>query len=315
MKPTRLALFAFVGLAACSDTTTNPVNQLNLDRPVDVAFACYGGLRITNGNPPTEQDPIDAMAQPLESCTFRSGRRPPNGGAAPKPPGQEDIGNSKPGSSAWYAFILQSAPGTVAVATFETLPATSFSGDEVRVLDADPLTPGKNGITVGEDPVAIATDKVGCYEVIANAGTCDLSALEVNSAVAAALGQDVEPIVNRMDVKNAAGEVIRARPAAMVFEPPGGTIGVACPAQPTGIAYIAYPSCHLVAAVDVSTGTIVSGIQFDAVTGVPMVVSGNVSCPSECNGAVITPGVRPVALDLDKDPRTGRVVLAIGADN
>ena len=33
-----------------SDTTST--NLLNLDRPVDIAFACDGGLRITNGEPP-----------------------------------------------------------------------------------------------------------------------------------------------------------------------------------------------------------------------------------------------------------------------
>ena len=41
-----------LGLAtACGGTSSNTINQLNLDRPVDVAFACYGGLRLTGGNP------------------------------------------------------------------------------------------------------------------------------------------------------------------------------------------------------------------------------------------------------------------------
>ena len=87
------------------------------------------------------------------------------------------------------------------------------------------------------------------------------------------------------------------------------------PAEPTGLAYIAYPSCHAVAGIDVSTGTIVTHILFDAM-GVPTVVpNGNLSCPAECDGMPTTPGTRPVALDLEKDPRTGRTLLAIGADN
>jgi hypothetical protein len=32
---------------SCGDTTTNPLSQLNFDRPIDIAFACYGGLRKT----------------------------------------------------------------------------------------------------------------------------------------------------------------------------------------------------------------------------------------------------------------------------
>lgn len=309
----KLGYFALVVLAACSDTTSNAIDQLNLDRPVDIAFACWGGLRITHGGAGSMADDMTTSAQPLSSCEFRSGPRGMDGNE-PKPPGQQEIEGNKVGSAWWYAFILQSGPGTVAVARFDAKPSSSFGGHDVTVLDSSALTPGKNSISVGEDPVAIATDRVGCFEVIANAGSCDLSTLDVNSAVNAAEGGEDEPIVKRLDVKNAAGEVIRARPAAMVFEPPGGVIGEYCPAQPTGLAYIAYPSCHMVAGVDVATGTMVTNITFD-VNGVPAVGDGNVSCPAECDGAPATPGMRPVALDLERDERTGRIVLAIGADN
>jgi hypothetical protein len=310
----KLLRFALLALVACNDATTNPPTQLNLDRPIDVSFACYGGLRITHGGAAAEDQPITTSAQPLESCTIRSGQRAV-GASAPPPPGQEDLSaTSKVGTPAWFAFVLQSGPGTVAVAKFDTKPQTSFGGNDVQVLDADPLTPGKNSISVGEDPVAIESDKVGCYQVIANAGSCDMSTLEVASAVDAALGLDIEPRVRRMDIKNASGAVMRARPAAMAFEPAGGVIGEYCPPQPTGLAYVAYPSCHLVAAVDTATGTIVAGVKFDA-AGVPTITDGNVSCPAECDGAAATPGVRPVAVDLERDPRTGRMVLAIGADN
>jgi hypothetical protein len=123
----------------------------------------------------------------------------------------------------------------------------------------------------------------------------------------------------RMDVKNANGEIIRAKPVAMVMEPGSGDIGPTCTANAQGLAYIAYPGCHLVAGVDVSTGTVVTGIQFDN-TGAPSILSGAalaaVSCPAECDGTTApTAGIRPVAIDLEKDKRTGRTLLAIGADN
>jgi hypothetical protein len=305
---------------SCGDTTTTPINSVNFDRPTDISFACYGGLRLTNGGEATVDQEISVTAQPVAACNIRSGERGITD-PVPVPPGQENLtasgGSPVPGAN-WFGFILNSTPGTVTLAQFPTLPQTLMAaGGFVNVIDADPLTPGTNGISVGEDPIAISGDRDGCFQVIANAGSCDLSTIEVNSA----LDYDIDPAVNvaRVEVQNASGQVLTARPAAMAFEPPGGTIGKACPATATGVAYLAYPSCHLVAAVDVSTGTIVGGIQYDA-AGVPTKLEGaalaGVSCPAECGGGgTITPGTRPVTLDLEKDPRTDAITLAIGSDN
>ncbi|HEV7810973.1 MAG TPA: hypothetical protein VGO64_10255, partial [Candidatus Limnocylindrales bacterium] len=302
-------LIAAAVVAACSDTTNPEVTQLNLDRPVDMAFACYGGLRITNGADAKPTDPIVVSAQPFESCNFRSG--PPVDDKAPVPFGQGEVGGLQPSGVFWYGLILESGPGTVAVARFQTSPVNQFASD-ASVRDANKLTPGTNGISVGEDPVAIATDKLGCHAITANAGSCDLSALDLTSAL-----DEVQPVykVDRIPVKSSLGEVIRARPSAMVAEPPAGQLGVSCPAQPGGIVYVAYPNCHLVAAVNAGTGTIVSGIKYDEL-GVPSLVGGDVSCPAECGGGgVFTAGPRPVTLDLEFDERTQTRRLVIGSDN
>ena len=302
-----------VALAACSDTTPLGTDQLNLNRPVDMAFACYGGLRILDSTKSPESQDVKVTAQPVQSCDIRSTATP-----SPVPPGQEPIMGAPPvPDAAWYGFILQSEPGTVAIAQWATKPSSGFSGGDVIVLDANPLTPGENGISVGENPVAIRTDKIGCKEVIANAGSCDLSILDVTSAIAD--GQNA--IVDRLAVTNpanAASPNLRAAAAAMVMEPPGGTIGNACPMTATGLAYIAYPGCHLVAGVDTATGTVKTAIQWDA-TGTPSILTAaqlaTLSCPDECGGEPVTPGTRPVTLDLLFDDRVGREVLAIGADN
>ena len=328
----RFAILAVV--AACSDTTNSPAGQLNLNRPIDVAFTCGGGLRITNGGTADVSQEVVVSAQPFESCDLRSAYPPPSTmmppPPPPPPPGQEDLtqmhGVGLP-PTFWYAFILQSVPGTVGIAKFPTQPGTSFVGGstaistgDVQMLDAYRLTPGKNGITVGEEPVGLATDKNGCFEVTANAGSCDLSALDVTAAIQAAdpaFGiSDASPRVDRITVTNAMGQPVRARPAAIVAEPPGGTIGVTCPQQPTGLVYVAYPSCHLVAAIDASNGKIVGGITYDAAGTPTRLTSGNVTCPDECGGTTpVTPGVRPVALDLKRDALSDRRALAIGADN
>src|SRR5262249_17220294 len=70
---------------------------------------------------------------------------------------------------------------------------------------------------------------------------------------------------------------------------------------------IAYPTCHLVAAVNASTGAIDTAIAFDA-AGNAAISDGNVTCR---DGA----GPRPVALDRLRDPRTGTHRLVIGATN
>ena len=68
--------------------------------------------------------------------------------------------------------------------------------------------------------------------------------------------------------------------------------------------FFAYPSCHLVAAIDSTTGTIVSGIQYDA-AGTPTIVGGGGSWPAPGGGGGAgTPRRPPVALDPQVGPTT-----------
>jgi hypothetical protein len=309
-----LAIILFTSAVGCGDTTDTTPTQINLNRPVDVSFSCYGGLRITNGDPATTSQAIDVIAQPLQACTIRSAPFD-TGQPAPVPVGQEDLtgqGGSPIPAVSWFAFMLQSSTGTVALAKWNT---NATGTDELSVLDADPLVPGVNAIAIGENPVAIAADRVGCYQVTANAGSCDLSVLDVSTALDAAFGGGNNVRVDRIPVKNASGTPLLAKAAAMVAEPANGIIGTQCPATATGLMYIAYPSCHAVAAVDVSSGTVVASIRYDA-AGVPSIADGNLTCPDECGaGGALTQGTRPVALDLQLDPRSMRRALLIGADN
>jgi len=336
------ALLLVVVIGSCQDTQNTITDQLNLDRPIDIAFACYGGERLTGGGAatPVNAGAITQTAMALQACDIRSG---PHDSSAPGPvpPGQETIndamGHSQTtGSSFWYGLILQNETGTVALAHWDTQPSSAFHGGDVVMDDADPLVPGKNGIAVGEDPVAIASSTEGCFALTANAGSCDLSTIDVTSAVnaassSAATASGMHTIVNRLAVTNATGQPVRAKPAAMVAQPASGTIGGylnagapddgdpthyhACPATPTGLLYIAYPSCHMVAGVDAATGQIVNSITFDA-NGIPTIGDGNVSCPDECDGgAMPSPGTRPITLALERDDRSSRTVLAVGLQN
>ncbi|HEX4416820.1 MAG TPA: hypothetical protein VH165_02925 [Kofleriaceae bacterium] len=333
-------------VASCDDSSTITPNSLNLSRPVDIAFACSGGMRNNGGIPVDDPTaPIVTTAQPTVACDVRSTERfVPVGSdytttVEPRPPGQNDVPTSTVGTASWYSFILESVPGTVAMAMWPAKPATQFVGTtDIIVLDADPLTPGKNAISVGEEPIAIETDSSGCFEVTANAGSCDVSMLDVNSAVALDGNARINrlPIVNKnynstdsTDPNNKTN-TIYAKPAAMVGEPSLSVVGSLCPAAPIGRAYVAFPSCHIIATLDLSTGTqatIVEAIQYDA-SGVATQVTGDalsgLTCPAECSTVPgVTPGpisdaTRPVALSYSYDPSPMAMFhrrLAIGADN
>ena len=309
---------------SCGSNDEVAPTVLNFNRPTDIAFACYGGLRLTNGSANTGQ-PVIISAEPQQACNIYSGSDTADG-QTPFPPGQGTYGSGGSAqtvaSSAWYSYVLQSVPGTVGLATWDTKPSSAFTGGgDVTVLDADPLLPGKTGITIGEQPIGIVTDSLGCYIVSANALTCDLSSLSVTDSLNYQADQeDYEPAkITSIPVVAQNGMPMRAKPAAIVSSPATGTIGVACSATPEGLIYVAYPECHMVAGIDPSTGTIEASITFDG-SGNPTLGSGDVTCPDECGGGgQITDGSRPTSLDLEQysapSSNQERTELAIGLAN
>ena len=331
--PTRVALALVAPLsslaliASCgSQGDINP-NLQSLDRPTDVAFACFGPLRITNGDAATVSQPIQFTTQPLESCRIRSQGHVDISPPPHQPPIFEDI---PPGQQSlplqaeidsghrWYAFVLQSVPGTVAVAEADVKQkgatadeaGESYMPGDITVQDATPLSPGKNSLSVGRLPIAIATDNGGCHMVTANAGSCDLSIIDANRAIS----RSTEPAVRRQPVSTPTGVPVRARPAAMIAEEQTPTLGLECPAEPTGLFYIAYPDCHAVAAVRAVDGKVLASIRFDA-SGVATIADGELQCAAECDGEAVTAGARPVTLDVARDRQFGTIRLAIGLDN
>ena len=267
-----LRAVGMVGLAAlaCSQDIQPPPVR-NLDRPSAIAFACYGDMRINDPDSSNDGDVV-VSAQPIESCAARV--------RGEIPEGQENIEGEPPIiAPRSYAFVLQSAKGTVGVIETETQV----------VIDSDPLTPGKNSIPIGTLPVGLAADESGCYMMAANAGSCDLGVLDISSALS--IGGAAR--IGRIPITNASGELLRARPRTMIAAPQEQTVGLECPSpggeiRPRGSLFIAYPTCHLVAVVDARTGTVTSGIQFDE-DGLATIVDGDVSCPQECGDGSIVP--------------------------
>src|SRR5262249_21634643 len=148
-------------------------------------------------------------------------------------PGQEDksddptfdADHANPDVVNYYGFILQSVPGTVALATWGTKtycdptggggvqdagtgadprggpgPWTTGSGG---YQDGDALTPGATPAAVGDLPIAMTTDRAGCQLVTANSGSCDLSIVDIPSLVDQAA--DTKVTVTAQGVTNATG--------------------------------------------------------------------------------------------------------------
>ncbi|MSP15507.1 MAG: hypothetical protein EXR73_02650 [Myxococcales bacterium] len=264
---------------ACStDAVPLPIRQL--DRPTDLAFACVGIVAEAGGN---------------ENRIF-----PP---AACEPGASASADGGVVATYFPYGFLVEEPRGEVLVAHLY-----EFGGQ--NVLDSDPYTPGWNGLPVGTLPTAIATTPDGCHVVTANRGSCDLGVINVLAAVEGQSGA-----VARVVVTGTAG-VLGARPQTILTPPslPKDAGPQTCGAGATGFAYLAYPSCHMVAVVDLATGAIDSTIRLPAGAD-PVLGDADVACPAECVGVGTAgdpgPGDEPVTLALDEDG--GR--LFIGAWN
>lgn len=302
------ALALLVATAACGEAVTeSPVGRA-FDRPVDVAFGCWGKLRI-------DGQPVDAATnhpQPLGSCGVRVLGNGDASNLDPVPPGQEGVRNA---NLFWYSVAVQPTSGTITVVNYKVKgiadESQSYNESEFSVEDSDPLTPGQNSLAVGSGPIAIDTDTAGCHLLTANTGTCDLSVIDLDRLVTNADG-----VVSSRSI-TAGGQPLLARPAAMAAVDLASPIGVACPADPIGIHYIAYPDCHAVAAVDAATGEVVASIRFGA-DGTATLGDGALICPRQCGERdPIIDGARPVALDIVRDDRVGvgTQKLAIALDN
>ncbi len=273
-------LLPLLAVLACSDNNVNVVVR-NLDGPTDVAFGCVGDLKLTSTGD------VVRSAQPLASCAARV--------QGEIPPGQEDV----PLAPDLFAFVLQQTRGTIAVIDI-------FAG---AVADSDPFAPGRNAIPIGTLPVGLVEDQSGCFVMTANAGSCDLSALDVESAVSL----NAPAQVTRIPITNGAGETMLAKPRAIErAQLPSETIGVDCSSSPSGRVYVTFPECHLVAAIDGGTGQMVAGIRM-LDDGNAEITDGNVTCPNQCGTGSVSNAV-PRGLTADAGvPDAGVLDLPPGA--
>lgn len=252
------AIFALVSLTACG-ADSEPPATLNFDRPTDMAFACYGDLRVSGT--------VGSSAQPLSSCREHV--------AGNVPVGQEGVV-----TPSYYGFVLQPSRGTMAVVHVPSL----------GVVDNDPLTPGLNDIPVGSLPVGVVEDASGCFMVTANSGSCDLSNVDISSAI----DRGRSATIKRTPLTSPSGDVLLVKPRSIASGTQIEEVGNACPAIPSGNLYVSYPDCKIVAVVDPGTGAVQSGVVFREDGSVEIAGPADyAACPKQCGDTTTTSALGP----------------------
>ncbi|HVZ74484.1 MAG TPA: hypothetical protein VHJ20_19015 [Polyangia bacterium] len=266
-------------LAAC--TSTPPIlPQRDFDRPTDITFVCMGG-KVGTEPPAALSDggtysPLHLTGQPMRACHPRLGATP----------------NDPPASATHrtFAFLPNSNSGELTV----------IDADNWSLVDLDPKTAGFGLAPLGVLPEQIASSDDGCRLVTANHGSCDFSVVDPSALLAPTmhvaypdvLASTGNPVYRRVQPRTASGRVLALNAGEIAFLPQrADTIPNACPDDWSGRALVTFPSCGLVALIDLPSGTIVDSHYVRSADGgktVQIVAAGNEPvCPVvDCGVAV-----------------------------
>jgi hypothetical protein len=255
-----------------------------LDRPTDVALVCAV----------VECTTIDGKAicttepQPLNLC-------------------ENEVTSCSSDSPHLIGFVANSERNEIAM----------FTKCSNRLVDLDVESPGYDFIPAGQLPTELDASADGCRVVSANVGSCDLSVLDAPGLAGFGLGAKadlgesevdepstlVSNVVPRIydETLDVDGDIIGyrplgARPGHVLVVPdnltqapppaPGQTLDGLCDPQVPRSAYVSFPTCNLVAEIDLRTGYILQSRQFvsDGVGGIFVLDTGiGPSCPIECS--------------------------------
>ena len=246
-----LGITCLLGAAACDEdqilTTTR-----NLNRPGPLALVCAG--RSGDGGTATGLSP--------SRCTT-------------------DAGTVDGVKGTLYGFVANTAKGEVAVFR----PGATSTID--LLVDLDKGSPGYGFIPVGTRPTDLVASQDGCMVVTANSGSCDLALIDVPAVMDVAASLRKKPsgsVVSRMAITTASGRRLRARPQEMVLVPSTDKPKIkqtdVCPAATSLRAYVTFPSCNLVAEVDLASGKIKQGLVLHSDGTISR--NDDPACPAEC---------------------------------
>jgi hypothetical protein len=286
----RRALAAALLLAGCGkEPTVVPVR--NLERPSDMSFVC---MHLVNGK---------LTGRPMAECHPHLENEIVSGGET------ADVTNRVLGT---FGLVTNTARGELAVVDM----------DQGRLVDLDHSQPGYNMVPVGTFPDVMSASQDGCLAATANRGSCDLAVIDPQRLLAPTFGvmaapsTGAGPIVTRVVPTTPSGRKLQVAPQEIAFLPQlvatldkryaagednrgtrlcesGGAFDNTHPDQrKPWRAVVTFPSCDLVAVVELPSGTIVSSVY---VRPNGVVDAGTEPfCPTDC-GAGVVPAPGPDA--------------------
>lgn len=260
--------FAFACLSlllwSCSETPT-VIPARNLERPSDMVFLCLATQRDTNG---TEV----LTGQPMQACQ-------PTGACAGATPDNKCPGLSSPRTFGTFAVVTNTSRGELSVVDL----------DQGRLVDVDPVVPGFGTVPVGNLPESLAASQDGCWVATANRDSCDLALVDP-SRVLTPLFNNTTPAtgagsaVTRVHPTTASGRILRAAPREIAFVPSDNS-GLLCSSTQAPLALVTFPTCNLVALLDLPSARIVDSYYVQA-NGVVHAGTEPV-CADDCTSASI----------------------------
>lgn len=272
----------------CNQTNVQTPTR-SLDRPSDVALVCA----VPTDDRGTLMMPLDACNGDDDGSGFPIG----DGGVIP---GQ------------LFALAANTARGEVALVTAgETNlgPITGYAGDGTpirkfvtggaTIINLDLSQPGYGFLPVGSMPQHIRTSRDSCIAVTANLDSCDLAVIDVQRLIRVQT-TETEPtsfiasVVRRLQPRlPGGGAFLAARPAWIEFTAaPGIVAGEFCTHLTGYRAYVAFPTCQLVAEIDLTSGELLQALRVTRSGAVPL-DPATVSCPVECAGVGLDAAVPP----------------------
>lgn len=280
-----IALVATLGaafglaLSGCNQQEQQDIPNRVLDRPTDVALVCAEVLCIEDedGNESCTTQPV-----PLSVC-------------------ETETGSCASDNPHLVGFVANSERNEIAM----------FTKCSNRLVDMDVSSPGYDFIPAGLLPTELDASEDGCRVVSANVGSCDLTVLDAPGLARYGLGSADE--LGRTDQVDEPSSLVAtlipvtfdaatndyrplgARPGQLALVPaqltqapglgPGQTLEGVCDPLVRRSVYVTFPTCNLVAEVDMQTGRVLQSRQFvsDGAGGVDVVDTGvSPSCPIEC---------------------------------
>jgi hypothetical protein len=241
-----------VTLAGCTSQPTILPSK-DFDRPTDITFVCMGAF----GDTPADGGDTDAGAstglvvsgRPMRHCH-------PRNAPDPLPDTQHRT----------FGFLPNSANGTLSV----------INADAWKLVDLNPTLSSFNTYPLGRLPTQIVSSDDGCRLLTANRGSCDLSLVDPAALLQptlaettpglpaeapgglAAIGTTVYPNYG----PNHTRLPLLPQEVALIPTNTGALMGSEqlCTSAWTGQAIVTFPSCNLIALINLPGGEIVDGL-------------------------------------------------------